>query len=76
MTKVYAAQWVVPVSSSVIEEGAVAVDEGIIVAVGTRDAVMEQYPQAPLDTFPAAAIIPGLINCHSHLELTAIRVYL
>src|SRR6266481_952305 len=76
MTKIFAARWIVPVSSPVIEDGAVAVDDRHIIAVGSRNSLMHQYPEAKIDDFGYAAIIPGLVNCHSHLELTAMRGYL
>jgi cytosine/adenosine deaminase-related metal-dependent hydrolase len=76
MTKIYAARWIVPVSSPVIEDGAVAVDARHIIAVGSQESLKLQYPEAKVDDFGYAAIIPGLVNCHSHLELTAMRGYL
>jgi len=76
MTKIYAARWIVPISSAVIEDGAVAVDARHIVAVGSKQSLSHQYPEAKIDDFGHAAIIPGLVNCHSHLELTAMRGYL
>ncbi|HEX8458303.1 MAG TPA: amidohydrolase family protein [Pyrinomonadaceae bacterium] len=74
--KLYSARWVVPVSAPVIEDGAVAVAGTRIIAVGTRADVAAQYAEAACEEFGAAAIIPGLVNCHTHLELTAMRGYL
>ena len=59
---VVSADWVLPVSEPPIENGAVAVEGGRIVAVG---------PASELGAgrrFEQAAILPGLVNCHSHLE--------
>jgi 5-methylthioadenosine/S-adenosylhomocysteine deaminase len=76
MTTIYAAHWVLPISNSPIENGAVAVEGTHIVAVGNRNIVTQEYPSATIQDFGDAAIIPGLINAHTHLELTAMRGYL
>jgi 5-methylthioadenosine/S-adenosylhomocysteine deaminase len=60
--RVYSADWVVPVDGDPIPEGAVAVDGDRIAAVGTRDELGEGEP------FDGAAILPGFVNAHSHLE--------
>ena len=62
---VYAADWVLPVEGEPIPEGAVAVEGGRIVAVGPAE---EVAGAAELERFPESAIIPGLVNAHSHLE--------
>ena len=72
----YSARWVLPISSPPIEDGAIAITESHITAVGTRVALHDAYPSAVLKDFGAAAILPGLINAHSHLELTALRGFL
>lgn len=74
--KIYSARWVVPVTKGTIEDGAVAVAGKFIAGVGTRASLVAQFPEASREDFGAAAIIPGLVNCHSHLELTAMRGYL
>ncbi|HKC64216.1 MAG TPA: amidohydrolase family protein [Pyrinomonadaceae bacterium] len=76
MMKLYCARWVLPVASSPIEYGAVAVEGAQIVAVGTRDEVASRFTEATAEDFNDAAILPGLVNAHSHLELTAMRGYL
>src|SRR6059058_1755138 len=64
------ARWVHPVTAPPNEDGAVLVDEaGRIAALGPDGAVA-----APADArrlaFPEGALVPGLVNCHTHLELT------
>jgi cytosine/adenosine deaminase-related metal-dependent hydrolase len=41
-----------------------------------RDEIVARFPDSAREDFGAAAIMPGLVNCHSHLELTAMRGYL
>ncbi|HEX2044755.1 MAG TPA: amidohydrolase family protein [Gaiellaceae bacterium] len=60
---VYAADWVLPVDAEPIERGGVAVENGRIVAVGPADEL-----DGDRRDFPDAAIVPGLVNAHSHLE--------
>ncbi len=73
MTTLYSALWVLPISSAPIETGAVAIDGDKISDVGTLSALTAKFPDSTIHTFGDAAIIPGLINAHSHLELTAMR---
>jgi cytosine/adenosine deaminase-related metal-dependent hydrolase len=76
MTEIYSARWVLPISSEPIEDGAVAVDGGRIVGVGHRRDLTEKFSGARVNNFGEAAILPGLVNAHSHLELTVMRGFL
>jgi 5-methylthioadenosine/S-adenosylhomocysteine deaminase len=76
MTTIYAARWVLPVSLRPIENGAVAIEGTQISAIGDRKLIAQQHPEAAIHDFGEAAILPGLINTHTHLELTAMRGYL
>jgi 5-methylthioadenosine/S-adenosylhomocysteine deaminase len=59
-----------PVTAPPIEDGAVLVDDrGRIAAVGP-DRTVPAPPQARRLDFPEAALVPGLVNTHTHLELT------
>src|SRR5712692_10317171 len=76
MTAIYSARWVLPIVSPMIEGGAVAIDESTIVAVGYRSEIISKYPGSRIEDFGCAAILPGLVNAHSHLELTVMRGFL
>lgn len=76
MLTLYAADWLVPISSPNVADGAIAVEGEQIIALGERGALMRQFPEAVVRDFGTAAIVPGLINAHSHLELTAMRGFL
>ncbi|HXF96441.1 MAG TPA: amidohydrolase family protein [Gemmatimonadales bacterium] len=59
-----------PVTAPPIEDGAVLVDEaGRIAALGPHSRVPTP-PGAKALEFRDAELVPGLINCHTHLELT------
>ena len=59
-----------PVTAPSIEDGAVLVDgSGRIAAVGPNASVPTPHGARVLH-FPDAELLPGLINCHTHLELT------
>ncbi len=76
MIAIYSARWVLPIVSSAIENGAVAIDGSKILAVGGRAEVTSLFPDARVSDFGQAAILPGLVNAHSHLELTVMRGFL
>ncbi|HEV7799330.1 MAG TPA: amidohydrolase family protein [Pyrinomonadaceae bacterium] len=76
MATLYCARWVLPVSSPAIAHGAIAVEGQQISAVGSRATLAEEFPQATIRDFGESVIIPGLVNAHSHLELTAMRGFL
>ena len=76
MTKLYRARWVLPLSSEPIFQGAIVVQDQTILAVGSHADLAARFPTAPIDNLGEAAIIPGLVNTHSHLELTVMRGYL
>jgi 5-methylthioadenosine/S-adenosylhomocysteine deaminase len=76
MTTIYCGQWIVPVSSSPFADGGIAVNDDHIVAVDTRQTLLDQFPEVEIQDFGPAAIVPGLVNSHSHLELTAMRGFL
>lgn len=70
---IHAARWVVPVTAPVIEDGAVAIEAGRIRAVGERQSILAAFSPVRLVDHGEAALLPGLINVHTHLELTLLR---
>jgi 5-methylthioadenosine/S-adenosylhomocysteine deaminase len=76
IVKIYTANWVLPVATAPLPGGAVAVNGDRIVAVGPAKELLSKYPGAAVEDFGESAITPGLVNCHTHLELTVMRGYL
>ena len=70
--RLYAARWVVPISSPAIRDGIVAVEGERIRFVGARS----DAPAGELVDLGDAVLLPGLVNAHTHLELTAMRGFL
>lgn len=70
--KRYHARWVVPVTSDPIENGVVAEHEGVIQYVGPLDGA----PSGEDHDLGESVLLPGIINTHTHLELTAMRGFL
>jgi cytosine/adenosine deaminase-related metal-dependent hydrolase len=58
-----------PISAPVITGGALAVEDDRIVAIGTLSELKVSHPAEIVD-FPGCVIIPGLVNAHTHLDLT------
>ena len=67
--RVLSADWVLPVEGEPIERGAVAIEDGVIAAVGTAAELGEG------ERFPDSAIVPGFVNAHTHLEAGVDRVF-
>lgn len=76
MTAIYCSRWVLPISSAPLADGAIAVEAERIIAVGRSASLVARFPRATLNELGDAAILPGLVNTHSHLELTALRGFL
>ena len=58
-----------PVTAPPIVDGAVLVDGDRIAALGPHAAVPVPFGAEVME-FPDAVLVPGLVNCHTHLELT------
>jgi len=64
------ARWLVPIEAPPVERGAVLLGaDGRIAAVGP-EALVPRPADARSEDFGDALLLPGLINTHTHLELT------
>src|SRR6516225_8766105 len=64
----YRAAWVLPIDRPPIKGGVVSVDRGRITAVGDASNV-----GGAVEDLGNIAILPGLVNAHTHLELSWMR---
>jgi aminodeoxyfutalosine deaminase len=69
----YRADWVIPVSAPVLGDGVVAVAGDRIAAVGPAAEIIAAHPHADLVDLGRSIVMPGFVNCHSHLEYTTFR---
>jgi 5-methylthioadenosine/S-adenosylhomocysteine deaminase len=69
-------RWIVPISSPCIDYGAIVVHQDKVVDFGPAPLIEAKHSAHPLRDFPDAVIMPGFVNVHTHLELTALRGYL
>ncbi len=68
------ARWVLPIvpEHRVLEQAAVAVTEGRIVAIGSHDEVHGGY-EGPVHELGEHVLLPGLVNAHGHAAMTLMR---
>ncbi len=59
--------------ASVIDDGAVAIRRGRIVAIGRRSEIASRYVAPRTIDARGRAVIPGLINTHTHVPMTLFR---
>lgn len=79
MTKrIHRAQWILPISSPPIRNGVVVTENDQIVFVGAEAEAnsRSEFGSSEDFNFGRAAILPGFVNTHSHLELTVMRGFL
>jgi 5-methylthioadenosine/S-adenosylhomocysteine deaminase len=67
------ARYVLPVSTPHIEDGAVLVRGTDIVAVGPRAELLAAYPDEEVVDYGLAALMPGFVDLHTHLEYSVFR---
>jgi len=67
---VYEASRLVVDADTVVAPGALAVSDGNVLLAGRRDDVLRAAPAGFTKTeFPGAAILPGLVNAHVHMQI-------
>ena len=57
----------------VVTDGAVLVDEGVIVEVGAADSLRARHSDVDVVDSPGCVIMPGWINTHAHLAMNVFR---
>ena len=68
--RLLSAELVLPITRAPLKNSAVAIEDGKIIELGPRTELKKKYPSADESHFPL--LMPGLINAHTHLELSGI----
>ena len=66
----YHARYLLPVTSPPIEDGALLVADGVVLASGTVQDLSRSHPDTEVVDFADGIILPPFVNAHTHLELT------
>jgi aminodeoxyfutalosine deaminase len=71
----YRAAWVLPIAAPPLHNGWVLVDRGSVVACGTGPAAPGRRDGTPAEIVDLGEtiVLPGLVNAHTHLELSWMR---
>jgi 5-methylthioadenosine/S-adenosylhomocysteine deaminase len=67
------ARYVLPVATPHIVDGAVLVRDDKIIEIGDLEHMRTLHPDEPIRDFGLAALMPGFVDMHTHLEYTAMR---
>jgi 5-methylthioadenosine/S-adenosylhomocysteine deaminase len=60
-------------AGTVIEDGAVAINEGLIIAIGSAADIEAEYSAVETLDGENRVVMPGLVNGHSHAAMTLLR---
>lgn len=67
------ARYLLPISGPPILDGGLLIRDGTICAVGKASALIRDFPTEPYHDLGSAVLLPGLVNAHTHLELTGLH---
>lgn len=67
------AQYILPITAEPIQKGAILVRDGYIRDVGPAEMLRLRYPDEEVIDYGMAALMPGMIDLHTHLENSIMR---
>lgn len=63
------AKYIIPIDKAPLQNGCLVIDDDKIVSVDTYES---KFSGLPTTDYGNAVIIPGLVDCHSHLDFTSV----
>lgn len=73
MSIIVTGEWVLPILSEPIRNGAVLIDSARISEVGLAKDLLARHPKAKRYDFEGGTVLPGLVNAHTHLAMTCLE---
>ncbi len=67
------AQYILPVTSEPLRNGAVLVRDGVIRDIGDTDMLRLRYPEEEVLDYGVSAVMPGLVDLHTRMENSVMR---
>ncbi len=67
------ARYILPITSEPVLNGGILIRDGKIKDIGPADMLKLRYPEEEVKDYGVSAIMPGLIDLHTHLENTVMR---
>ncbi len=67
------AQYILPVTSEPLRNGAILVRDGVIRDIGDVDMLRLRYPEEEVLDYGVSAVMPGLIDLHTRMENSVMR---
>ncbi|MBX7147445.1 amidohydrolase family protein [bacterium] len=72
---IISAKYLITMDAPPLMAGAIAVENGEIIDVGSEKDLLARYENALLEEHPHHVLMPGLVNAHTHLEMTLHKNY-
>ena len=74
VANVFRARWLIPADGPILEDAALIAEAGHIVRIGPWAHLKAHVAASDtVEHFPDAALLPGLVNAHTHLSLSDMR---
>ena len=67
------ARLLLPISGPPLPDGGLLIRDGVIQTVGRAATLLRDFPGERHEDLGGAVLLPGLVNSHTHLELTGLR---
>ncbi len=71
--KILISKCILPIIQKPIVDGALLINKHRILDIGLYSNIIKKYPSVEKVDLSEYIILPGFVNCHSHLELSALK---